>query len=121
MDTAVIGLAETGVKVALAAGNEADDAINHSPARAEHENIYTVSAMDNNDKFAYFSNYGDPVDYAAPGVNILSLYKNGETATLSGTSMAAPHIAGLLLLGTINIDGDVIKDPDDIPDPIAVH
>ncbi|MDX8339716.1 S8 family serine peptidase [Draconibacterium sp. IB214405] len=122
IDDAVIALGEAGVMVALAAGNESDDANNHSPARANGTNIYTVSAMDVNDEFAYFSNYGNPpIDYCAPGVSILSCYKSGGFATMSGTSMAAPHVCGLLLAtdGDLTTDGYVIGDPDGDSDPIA--
>ena len=122
IDLAVQALGEKGVFVALAAGNESDDANNHSPARANGPNLYTVSAMDSADTFAYFSNYGNPpVDYCAPGVNIFSTYKGDTYATMSGTSMAAPHVCGLLLLtnGNIVTDGYVLGDPDGNPDPIA--
>ncbi len=120
LDNAVIALAQKGVKVAVAAGNESQNANNCSPARANHANIYTVSAIDNADLFAYFSNYANPpVDYAAPGVNILSLYKGGGTATMSGTSMAAPHVCGILLLGNVTTSGYAINDPDGNADPIA--
>ena len=120
LDAAVLALADAGVKVALAAGNESDDANSHSPARVNHANIYTVSAMDVNDKFAYFSNYGNPpIDFCAPGVSILSTVKSGSYAVYSGTSMASPHVCGLLLLGSINKSGTVLNDPDGNPDPIA--
>lgn len=122
IDLAVQALGASGVYVALAAGNESDDANNHSPARANGTNLYTVSAMDSTDTFAYFSNYGNPpVDYCAPGVSIYSTYKGDTYATMSGTSMAAPHVCGLLLLtnGNIQTDGYVIGDPDGNPDPIA--
>lgn len=121
LDDAVLA-ASTDVKFALAAGNESDDANNHSPARVNGPNIYTVSAMDSTDKFAYFSNYGNPpIDYCEPGVSIYSTYKGGGYATLSGTSMAAPHMAGLLLLGDIITDGTVTGDLDDKPDAIGVN
>lgn len=120
LDNAVIALAQKGVKVAVAAGNESQNSNNCSPARANHANIYTISAIDNADKFASFSNYANPpVDYAAPGVNILSLYKGGVTATMSGTSMAAPHVCGILLLGNVTTSGYAINDPDGNADPIA--
>ncbi len=121
IDAAVVALGAKGVFVALAAGNESDDAENHSPARAEGANLYTVSAMDINNNFAYFSNYGPHVDYCAPGVSILSTYLNNGYATMSGTSMAAPHVCGLLLLtgGNLTTDGYVNLDPDGVPDPIA--
>lgn len=122
IDLAVQALGDAGVFVAMAAGNESDDANNHSPARANGANLYTVSAMDINDVFAYFSNYGNPpVDYCAPGVSVFSTYKGGSYATLSGTSMASPHVCGLLLLtnGNLTTDGYVLNDPDGNPDPIA--
>lgn len=122
LDDAVLNASNNGILFSLAAGNESDDANNHSPARVNGPNIYTISAIDNNDVFAYFSNYGNPpVDFAAPGVSIYSLYKDGGSATLSGTSMAAPHVAGILLLGNVSTDGYAINDPDGNPDPIASH
>ncbi len=121
LDIEVEKLGDKGLFVAIAAGNSADDAIKYSPARAEGPNIYTVSACDSNDNWAYFSNYGSPVDYCAPGVNILSLYKGGGTATMSGTSMAAPHMCGVLLVtnGHPHSDGYVNGDPDGNPDAIV--
>lgn len=121
IDDAVYNASQSGVKFCLAAGNESDDAIYHSPARVNGPNIYTISAMDINDNWAYFSNYGTPVDYCAPGVNILSTWKDGGYNTISGTSMATPHAAGVLLLGSPKTDGYVIGDPDGHPDPIIVH
>jgi subtilisin family serine protease len=119
LDDAVLNASDK-VEFALAAGNESDDANNHSPARVNGPNIYTVSAMREGDTWIYFSNFGNPpVDYCAPGVYIYSTYKGGGYATMSGTSMAAPHVAGLLLLGNLRSDGDVIGDPDGNPDPIA--
>lgn len=119
LDAAVLA-ASANVKFSLAAGNSSILASNTSPARVNGPNIYTVSAIDNLDRFASFSNYGNPpVDFAAPGVSVLSLYKNGGTATMSGTSMAAPHVAGLLLLGPIVTSGYATGDRDATPDPIA--
>jgi subtilisin family serine protease len=122
LDTAVVNAAATGVRFALAAGNESDDANNHSPARANGNNIYTVSAFAQGDKWASFSNYGNPpVDYAEPGVSIKSTWKDGGYNTISGTSMATPHLAGLLLAGSIRSGGTVIGDPDGNADTIGVH
>ncbi|KAB2879410.1 S8 family serine peptidase [bacterium] len=119
LDNAVLA-ASSKVKFALAAGNESDNANNHSPARVNGANIYTVSAVNSSDVFASFSNYGNPpVDYAAPGVSILSLWKNGGTNTISGTSMATPHVCGILLLGNITSDGTAVSDPAAPADPIA--
>ena len=119
LDLAVTNAGQAGIKFVLAAGNESMDASLTSPARANGENVFTVSAIDEADALAYFSNYGLGVDYAAPGVNILSLQKGGGTTTMSGTSMAAPHVTGLLLLGPIVTDGFISGDKDNVADPIA--
>lgn len=119
LDNAVIN-ASSACPFALAAGNESDHADNHSPARANGNNIYTISASDINDNFASFSNYGNPpVDYCAPGVSIKSTWKSGGYNTISGTSMASPHVCGLLLLGNISTDGNVNGDPDNNADSMA--
>lgn len=122
VNNAVSAAAAKGILFALAAGNESADADEKSPASTNGNNIFTVSAIDSSDKFASFSNYGNPpVDCAAPGVNILSLYKDGGMATLSGTSMAAPHVAGMLLVSglPVSTDGSAIDDPDNNPDPVC--
>jgi subtilisin family serine protease len=118
LDNAVIAAASTGIKFVLAAGNESDDANNHSPARANGNNVYTISAMNSSDNWASFSNYGSPVDFCAPGVSVYSTWKGDGYNTISGTSMAAPHAAGVLLLGNASTDGTVNGDPDGSPDPI---
>ncbi len=121
LDDAVIAASQY-VKFSLAAGNSGESANDSSPARVNGANIVTISAMDSNDDWAYFSNFGNPpVDYAAPGVSVKSTWKNREYKTISGTSMAAPHAAGVLLLGSAREDGDVKNDPDGNPDPIIVH
>lgn len=120
LDTAVFNASSGGVLFALAAGNDSGDANNHSPARVNGEYIDTVSAFGKDDVFAWFSNYSNPpIDWAAPGVSIESLWKNGGMKTISGTSMATPHVAGLLLLGGVFEDGFVKGDPDGKPDKIA--
>ena len=116
--------ASANCKFSLAAGNEADDAGNYSPGSTEGPNVYTVSAMQEGNIWAWFSNFsgtGGPVDYCAPGVSVYSCYKGGGYATMSGTSMAAPHVAGILLLGNVGSDGTVIGDPETPADPIAHH
>lgn len=117
---AVANAAARGILFAVAAGNSADYAMTHEPAHIEAPNVYTVSAVDGGDRFAFFSNWGNPpIDFAAPGVSILSTKKGGGTTTLSGTSMAAPHVAGLLLFARPVADGYASADPDGMPDPIA--
>lgn len=121
LDLKVVEMGVKGIFVSLAAGNESDNANNHSPARANGANIFTISACDVNDNFAYFSNYGNPpIDYCAPGVSILSTYKGGALATMSGTSMSAPHACGVLLAtgGHPAFLGYVKNDPDGNADPI---
>ncbi len=122
LDQQVQNTASKGILIAIAAGNDSKPAINFSPGRANAANIYTVSAIDSLDNFASFSNYGnDAVDVAAPGVAIISTFTQGRYAKMSGTSMAAPHVAGLLLLRGRNIttSGTANNDPDGTPDPIA--
>lgn len=124
LDRAVVEAAKNGIIFCVAAGNDADDAENYSPARAEGKNVYTISAMDHNDTWASFSNYGNPpVDFCSPGVSIRSTWKGGAYRTISGTSMAAPHAAGVFLVsgGNYKTDGVVKNDPDGIDDPIIVH
>lgn len=119
LDDAVKAASDNGIKFTLAAGNSSEDANESSPARVNGTNIYTISAMNSSDNWASFSNFGNPpVDYCAPGVSIKSTWKDGSYNTISGTSMAAPHAAGVLLLGSENSDGTVIGDPDGSPDPI---
>ena len=122
LDAAVVAASQR-VRFALAAGNESDNAANHSPARANGPNIYTVSAVDSGDRFASFSNFGNPpVEVAAPGVSILSTWKGGGYNTISGTSMASPHVAGILLLGAVRTDTRRASgDPDGNADFIAIR
>lgn len=95
LDDAVLAASQNGIKFSLAAGNDSDDANSYSPARVNGANIVTISAMDSNDDWAYFSNYANPpVDYTAPGV---------------------------LLLGNASTDGNVNGDPDGNADPIIVN
>ena len=90
---------DAGVTYVVAAGNNNGNASASVPA-AYNDAVITVSALadydgaSGNDTFASFSNYGSVVDIAAPGVNIRSTWKGGGYATISGTSMATPHITG---------------------------
>ena len=122
LDAAVLKAAAKGIYFTLAAGNDGVDANTTSPARVNGTGIYTVSAMNSSDTFASFSNYGNPpVDYCAPGVGIKSTWKDGAYNTISGTSMAAPHVAGVLLItgGKPATSGYVKGDKDSTPDPIV--
>ncbi len=119
LDSAVSS-ASSACPFSLAAGNESQNANNVSPARVNGSNIYTVSSMTSTDNWSSFSNYGNPpVDYCAPGSSINSTWKGGGYNTISGTSMAAPHVCGILLLGNVSSDGTVNNDPDGDADPIA--
>ena len=121
LDTAVINGSAGGVRFALAAGNESDHANNHSPARANGPNLYTVSAFGVGDRWASYSNFGNPpIEYSEPGSSIKSTWLNGGYNTISGTSMATPHLAGLLLAGSVRNGGVVAGDPDGNPDVIGV-
>jgi len=97
LDDAVKRSASGGVFYAVAAGNSGASACNSSPAHAgagSNNGVMTVAATDSSDREASWSNYGTCVDVWAPGVSVLSTRLNGGTTTLSGTSMASPHVAG---------------------------
>jgi len=93
MEEALIRLEDAGVVMAIAAGNESQDVANVVPAGLDRGLV--VSAYDvGAQEFAWFSNFGGEVDLAAPGVAIESTWPGGGYATLDGTSMASPHVAG---------------------------
>ncbi|KAM5355292.1 hypothetical protein ACJ41O_001938 [Fusarium nematophilum] len=103
-NNAIESASRSGVLSAIAAGNEAQNAANTSPASAP--SAVTVGAIDSSWAIAYYSNYGTVLDIFGPGSNVLSAWYTGNSATnsISGTSMATPHIAGLALYG-ISVNG----------------
>lgn len=122
LDVAVLNASNNGIFFAVAAGNESADANLSSPSRVNGPNVFTVSAMGLNDSWASFSNYGNPpIDFCEPGVNIKSTWKGGTYNTISGTSMATPHMAGILLItnGVPATSGNVVSDPDGNADLIG--
>ncbi|MEU0149755.1 S8 family peptidase [Streptomyces sp. NPDC006288] len=96
VDDAFDALAAEGTLPVVAAGNENQDACDVSPARAD--GVLAVGASDDRDRQATFSNWGTCVWMYAPGVDILSAKLGGGSTTLSGTSMASPHVAGVAAL-----------------------
>lgn len=126
LDAAISASAAAGVVYVIAAGNDGADTAPYAPAG--HPQAITVSAIADydgtpgglgsptctnagpDDSLATFSNYGTGVDIAAPGVCITSTWLNGSTATISGTSMAAPHVAGAA--AAYIADNDISSSPD---------
>ena len=95
-DQAVARMTAAGVTTVVAAGNDNSNACNYSPARAS--SAITVGSTTSSDSRSSFSNYGNCLDIYAPGSSITSAWHNGGTNTISGTSMASPHVAGVAAL-----------------------
>ncbi|KAK7946143.1 peptidase S8/S53 domain-containing protein [Apiospora aurea] len=109
VNAAAADIIDAGIFLAVAAGNEAADAGTSSPA--SEESACTVGATTIDDELAEYSNFGKLVDILAPGTDIKSTWPNGKTNTISGTSMASPHIAGLAayLLGLGSAPTDPVE------------
>lgn len=129
LDTLMRSVADQGIRFSVAAGNNAQDADNYSPSSTgDHSNVFCVSAVDNTNKMPFWSNWDqvntndqvDNVDFAAPGVGILSYYKNGQLAYLSGTSMATAHVSGLLITGGVQAGTIVNPTFSNTADPFAI-
>lgn len=118
-DAAVQRTIASGIVVVAAAGNSGVgfDTVNYP---AKFAGVIAVSATDSADKIASFSSRGPAVDLAAPGVSIYSTYYKSSYSTLSGTSMASPHVAGAAALvltspiGGDDLDGDGTWDPAEV-------
>lgn len=102
-----------GITVVASAGNEGDGnaSTNEVGYPAKYDSVIAVAATDSNDGTPYWSSEGSEVEIAAPGVNITSSWNDGKYNTISGTSMASPHVAGVVSLMLAN-DGQLT--PDDV-------
>ncbi len=109
MKTAIEAAVTAGLSVVVAAGNSGANIANYIPAG--YSSVIAVSATDSADNFASWSNFGlTSQDYAAPGVSIYSTWKNGGYNTISGTSMAAPHVAGVEALRIASSSQGLVAD-----------
>jgi subtilisin family serine protease len=122
LDDLVKKTAARGIFIAVASGNSHIDCKADSPARVIAPNVYVVSNMDSYGSLHPSSNFGNSVNFSAPGTNIYTTWKGSGYTTGGGTSYAAPHVAGILALtgGKVNSQGLVTNDPDGKPDAIAL-
>lgn len=136
MYDAIAAATAAGVTFVVAASNESTNANQYIPAK--YDNVICVSALTPTNTFASYSNYGAVVDLIAPGSSVPSLWKSGGYNTISGTSMASPHVAGSAALWFDNHSGGFADaytaltgsgeaappsgwqgDPDGIPEPLV--
>jgi hypothetical protein len=120
LEEAVLRISEQRkIWMVIASGNSHLPGNTFTPARVDGRYTITVSATDNADRLAWFSHYGHPIKFGAPGVNVFSTWMAGAYRNSSGTSMSAPHVAGLRIFGSIETDGYVKNYPIEYLDPIA--
>lgn len=129
LDSAIKAAADQGIKFSIASGNSGKDADDYSPSSAgDHPNVFTVSAVNSSYVMPFWSNWDridpnddiDDVDFAAPGVDIISYSPNGQLTSRSGTSMSAAHMSGLLITGGVQSGNYVMPSYSGTSDPFSI-